>query len=358
MRDGFFNTPASSDLDTLPYPDKKTVTLGSFARKRFGVGNALDCDKSFLDLLSTHFLICNDKIKGKGEDSGLEVYTSDSGIMGVFDGCGGLGAKSCPAISGSTEAYLASRAVGGAVKQWFYSNAAAGGNWSQNELKAAIIANLEICQRFSGGTESKLKGSMVRPFPSTIATVRFKVSDKELVTEHIWAGDSRTYVLDKYGLAQVSVDDIRGEDAMSNLTRDGVLTNVISADKRFVLHHHTFIPKRPCIIFCATDGCFGYLSSPMEFEDRLLSSLVKASNVAEWQQQLSDDIFDRAGDDQTIALAAFGFDNFDELKRHYFDRYIAIHKIVWEFIQADQEKRQLLWEAYKPDYYRYTASEE
>lgn len=365
MSDSFFNTPTSNDLDALPCAGKKTVALGSSAPARTEVGSALgmdfftlDCNKSFLDLLSTHFLICNDKIKGKGEDSGFEAYTSDYGIIGAFDGCGGLGAKSCPAISDSTEAYLASRAVFGAVKQWFYSNASAGGIWSLDELKETIVEKLEVCQRHSGDTGPKLKGSMVRPFPSTIAMVRFKISDKKLVTEHIWAGDSRTYMLDKYGLAQISIDDIKGEDAMSNLTRDGALTNVISADKRFVLHHSMFIPKHPCIIFCATDGCFGYVSSPMEFEYMLLSSLVKSSSVAEWQQKLNDDIFDRSGDDQTIALAAFGFEDFEELKTYYIDRYNAIYKVVQKFEQADPEKRQLLWEAYKPNYYRHTANKE
>ena len=50
----------------------------------------MDGGKDFLELLSTHFLICNDKIIGNGEDCGYEAYTSEAGIMGAFDGCGGL----------------------------------------------------------------------------------------------------------------------------------------------------------------------------------------------------------------------------------------------------------------------------
>ncbi len=367
MSDSFFNTPTSDDLDVTLKAGEKAVAISSpVSDEQEGVSSpktevgfqTIDCNRDFLDLLSTHFLICNDKIKGKGEDSGFEAYTSEAGIIGAFDGCGGLGAKACPSISGSTEAYLASRAVYAAVKSWFYVNATSGYDWNTDQLKDLIVSRLEVCQGHSGETGPKLRGSMVRPFPSTIAMVTFRIVDAKLVTEHIWAGDSRTYVLDKYGLAQISVDDIKGEDAMSNLIRDGALTNVISADKRFVLHQTTFVPNHPCIIFCATDGCFGYVSTPMEFEYMLLSSLIKANNVAEWKERLDDDIFERSGDDQTIAIAAFGFDEFDELKAYYQDRYEAISKIVQKAEQADQEKRQSLWEAYKPNYYRHTASKE
>lgn len=315
----------------------------------------VDCNKDFLDLLSTHFLICNDKIKGKGEDSGFEAYTCEAGIMGAFDGCGGLGAKTCPAISGKTEAYLASRTVGAAVKQWFYSNSSAGYQWNIEELKIQIITKLELCQKQTADSGLRLRGSLVRPFPSTIAMITFRIVNGKLLTKHIWAGDSRTYVLDKNGLGQISNDDVKGEDAMSNLTRDGALTNVISVDKRFTLHSAEFIPEQPCIMFCATDGCFGYVSSPMEFEMMILAALVNATNVAEWQQLLSDDIMNRSGDDQTIAIAAFGFENFAELKSYYADRYLAISRIVEQFSNADPDEKQRLWEAYKPSYYRYAA---
>jgi len=141
---------------------------------------------------------------------------------------------------------------------------------------------------------------------------------------------------------------------MSNLSRDGALTNVVSADNRFNLHHSTFIPKRPCIIFCATDGCFGYVSSPMEFELMILSSLVSSNNVVEWKQKLANDMFDRSGDDQTIAVAAFGFETFEELKNNYLGRYHEIYQIVQKFEYADLETRQYLWEVYKPNYYRHS----
>lgn len=360
MNDNFFKRPVDADLNPRPVTSgKRPADNGSscdaVADDAFGTASAtLDCDTAFLDLLSTHYLICNENIKAKGEDSGFEAYTCEAGLIGAFDGCGGLGAKTCPSVSGKTEAYLASRAVGAAARQWFYSQAATGYQWNIDTLKNQILSNLKLCQQQTADSGSMLLGSMVRPFPSTIAAITFQIVNKKLVTQHIWAGDSRTYVLDKDGLGQISIDDIKGLDAMSNLTKDSPLTNVLSGDGRFQLHCVKFSPKHPCIMFCATDGCFGYLSSPMAFEWMILSTLVKAPNAAQWQQLLNDSIVSHAGDDQTLAVAAFGFDSFIELKKYYFDRYCVIERIVKEFDRTDPDSRQHLWETYKPNYYRYT----
>lgn len=364
VRNEFCNNSGTLGEDTIAAMSLKGTVFGNGnsddtsvvddSETKF-VFKTLDSGDKFLDLLSTHFLICNDKIKGNGEDSGLEFYTCEAGIIGAFDGCGGLGAKICPAISDKTEAYLASRSVGAAAKQWFSSCAATGYKWNLKALKEQIVSNLELCQNQAGNSTLKLRGSMVRPFPSTIAIVTFKIIDEKLLTQHIWAGDSRTYVLDRNGLGQISVDDIQGEDAMSNLTRDGALTNVISVDGQFELHSAEFIPKHPCIILCATDGSFGYVSSPMEFEMMLLAALERAENVAQWQLLLNDEISSRSGDDQTIAVAAFGFDDFSELKSYYADRYRSISKMVEKFESGDPDRKHRLWEVYKPNYYRYLA---
>jgi len=367
VNENFFNNPRASDLDSIPAVPRKGVADGAVCANKIIAAEVscaesefitLDCNKNFLELLSTHFLICNDKIKGNGEDCGFEAYTCEAGIMGAFDGCGGLGAKTCPSVSDKTEAYLASRAVGAAVKDWFSFSAANGYEWNVEALKEEIISKLELCQNQSADSSLRLRGSMVRPFPSTIAMITFRIENGKLITQHVWAGDSRTYVLDKNGLGQISCDDIKGEDAMSNLTRDGALTNVISVDKHFKLHSAKFTPKHPCIMFCATDGCFGYVSSPMEFEMMVLAALEKANNVVEWQQLLNDDIFNRSGDDQTIAIAVFGFESFNELKNYYANRHHVISRMVEKFYNEDPDKRQGLWETYKPNYYRYTAIEE
>lgn len=334
VKEGFFDIPKPDDIN---------------------MKNLSWANKSFLDLLSTHFLICNEKISEKGEDSGYEAFTTKAGVVGVFDGCGGLGSKVCSRISGKTEAYLASRAVCNAVRLWFYENVETGYGFEVETLKNKILENLSICQGQNDDGGLRLKGSLVRPFPSTVAMVAFKPKGAGIVSQHIWAGDSRTYVIDKDGLAQISKDDAKGGDAMANLSRDGALTNVISVDGRFVLHEIMLLINSPCIVLAATDGCFSYVTSPMEFEYIILSTLINSSNVNEWRKKLNQEISTRAGDDQTIAVASFGFDCFEDMKKFFRPQLDKVTKIVEEVDSSDEEKKNQLWKTYKPNYYRYQA---
>lgn len=314
--------------------------------------NAEPC-QNLLDLLSTHFLICTERVVGKGEDCGCELYRSEAGIIGVFDGCGGLGAGTCPNVKNMTEAYLASRAIGAAAKEWFEDNAVADHSWKARDLKALIIRNLSICEKNSGNAQTKFKGSLVRPFPSTLAMIVFENFGGKLKTNHIWAGDSRTYILDSNGLAQISIDDTYGGDALNNITNDGTLTNLVSLDGNFQLHSIELRLNKPCICFCSSDGCFAYLSSPMEYEYILISKLMSAKNIDEWECMLRDEFDSYSGDDQTFALAAFGFDNFGKLKEYYQKRYAEISRIFDKFSRSNDSDRQMIWNKYKNGYYRY-----
>lgn len=320
------------------------------ARKKARRSSAAD---SFLDFLSTHFLICTEKIPGKGEDAGFESFSSDAGVFAVFDGCGGLGSSACSNAQGKTEAYLASRATANAMRLWFLLESENGCPWNTEALKKLIMDNLSVVQTHAGQTGPRMRGSLVRPFPSTIAAVAAKMEGGRLTTTHIWAGDSRTYVLDANGLAQISADDIRGEDAMSNLKRDGALTNLLSSDNRFTLHTATFSPSLPCILFSATDGCFGYVPSPMHFERMILENLMNARSAADWEKRLGQEISSCAGDDQTLALSAYGFIAFEEMRQFFVNRYMYIRNVTDAFDAGDEAGRNALWAAYKPYYYRY-----
>lgn len=309
---------------------------------------------NFLNALSTHFLICKEKIDTKGEDSGFESYNHEAGIAAAFDGCGGLGARRCLAAGDKTEAYLASRSASDAARQWFDNNCTTELKWDTDELKELIDSNLDILKNKAGSEGPKLMGSMVRSFPTTMAAIVFYVDDGELISKHIWAGDSRTYILEESGLAQISKDDIMGEDAMTNLMRDGALTNVISADKKYTLGSTTFIPEEPCLMFSSSDGCFGYVPSPMHFEYMILKHLVDSESVDEWKDSLAEDINERAGDDQTLALAAFGFESFQIMRQYYVPRLEELSGLIQKFDELDDEDDKLsLWETYKPNYYRY-----
>ena len=306
---------------------------------------------NFIDILSTHFLICQEMIEGKGEDSGFEEYNEAAGISCVCDGCGGLGALSYPMAENKTGAYLASRITGGAVKAWFDDSIERNCVFDVQSLKQMIFVWLKSCESRSGSSGLKMKGSMIRSFPTTLACIAAYEQSEGIMTKHIWAGDSRTFYLTQKGLQQISEDDIEGEDALSNISNDGVLTNVVTADGKFELHEKDILINEPCILFAATDGCFGYLSSPMMFEYLLLDALYKADNVESWKNNIRSFIGEFSEDDYTISLMAFGYDSFEAMKQTYMDRHDYIGNIAVAFETASDQERKQLWQIYRDVYY-------
>lgn len=321
-------------------------------------GGFLNSKLSFLEQLSTHLYICTEKIENKGEDSAYEYYCEAGGVLGVFDGCGGLGSKACPDLQGKTQAYIAARTISGAVRLWYQDCLNAGINGDADSLKEYMDSYLSQGERFSGDTGFKLKGSLVRPFPSTVAMVTLWKTSNSIISRHFWAGDSRTFLLDETGLCQISVDDIKGGDALSNLTSDGSLTNVASADGNYVLHSRDIEINRPCLVLASSDGCFGYVSSPMAFEWMILHCLMAAQNVDEWNTFLKNMISEVSGDDQSLTLAAFGFDSFDDIKKFFAQEYQRVYGIVKSFEVADEASQLRIWDDYKINYYRFVEIKE
>ena len=89
-----------------------------------------------------------------------------------------------------------SRITGGAVKNWFDDSIERDCVFDVQSLKQMIFTWLKSCEARSGSTGIKMKGSMIRPFPTTLAcTVAYKQRNR-IVTKHIWAGDSRTFFPD------------------------------------------------------------------------------------------------------------------------------------------------------------------
>ena len=161
------------------------------------------------------------------------------------------------------------------------------------------------------------------------------------------------YLLDADGLAQLTEDDLGGVDAMQNLTRDAALTNVISLSKDFSLHSAQLSMGRPGLLFAATDGCFGYLSTPMEFEYLLLKTLQEAQNAVSWEKALVQEIGEVAGDDYTISGLAMGFGSFENLKRQLSARTALVYRTyIHGLDNCSREEKQKLWEHYRVHYQR------
>ena len=214
------------------------------------------------------FCLTREKVSGKGEDSFFFDIDREKGIIGVFDGSGGSGAKVYPFFEGHSGAYVASRVLAEVSRRWFSALPddlrACFGSKEVKKLKRWIDRYLKACSELGSG-KSMLKGNLMKEFPSTLSLVLIAPwKSNALVTEFIWAGDSRGYILDSSGLHQVTVDDIANTDALENLSEDAPMKNVISASHPYVLNRRTGIEQLPALIISATDGCFGYLRSPME----------------------------------------------------------------------------------------------
>lgn len=290
--------------------------------------------------------VYKEKMPGNGEDAYLYRVNDRAAIIGVFDGCGGAGAKRYARLQNKTGAYAASRIVSGAVGDWF----AAGGN---KPLKQHLRETLQCCYD-AVAESSRLVSPMIKIFPTTAAFAVCRRTAEAVAVDWYWAGDSRVYLLNRNGLAQLSKDDLTVPDAMENLYDDGVMTNRISASEDFNIHHSHMILKEPGVVLTATDGCFGYVSTPMEFEYMLLSSLVESKNVEQWQQKLIEQFGKVAGDDFTLCALALGFGTFERLKKELWPRGKYLYADYIQDLQhKTQEDKTQLWNRYAPTYYRF-----
>lgn len=296
----------------------------------------------------------------QGEDSFCRCFCENAGLIGVFDGCGGLGATRHREYEDKTEAYMASRICSGAFFDAFQALFSASDLVAADSFRALAAQNckqiLTSCVPQSGSAPRVL-GNMVKTFPTTAAAALIQRLDKGYEIDAIWAGDSRVYLLNGEGLAQLTLDDSTVPDPMESIYEDGILRNILCADKAPKLQGNRVVVKEPFLVFAATDGCFGYFSTPMEFEGILLGTLEKARSIAEWEDGIGEEIRRVAGDDYTLVMAAYGFGSFDEVKksaaqrlRYLCDTYL---RYTAQLPLGERAPRQELWGRYAPNYLRY-----
>lgn len=304
---------------------------------------------------------CRDMIPEHGEDSYCYSFCDTAGMLGVFDGCGGAGARKHEFYSGKTEAYIASRLCAGSFYDSFRANfpcTLPPEEISQEIFTPNAIQALTDYKPPKDETGFRITGSMVRTLPTTAAVALIQQADAgELLVSAIWAGDSRVFILNAQGLAQLTVDDTTVPDPMENIYEDGILKNVFCIDREVCVHCRTIRVKPPFAVLSATDGCFGYVSTPMEFEGILINTLLNADSSAEWETKLAEMIGASAGDDHTMCLASFGYNSFNSLQRSLSRRYAHILKKYLNPVSKlpvdDRQSRYALWDQYQADYMRY-----
>jgi serine/threonine protein phosphatase PrpC len=324
------------------------------------------------------------KIPDQGEDSDPILRDGpDLGLLGVFDGMGGAGGTVYETPEGRrTGAYLASRIARDVVEQrmldllepdWHLNGKAAARNL-QHSVQQALKQRLQELNP----APSSLRSRLIRALPTTMALVALQRTQPGGPTwaGHVfWAGDSRAYVFESRGVSQLSTDDLRDPgDALANLRRDSVVSNALSADTEFHINYRRVELRSPFLVVCATDGCFGYVRTPMHFEYLVLSHLLNARNTEGWSSALQAEIAAVTGDDAAMSTLGVGAD-LEEFQELFAPR---VAELASDFIEpldelsdavtrAEQELRALRsrqldemaerWNRYKSEYERYLRPE-
>lgn len=302
--------------------------------------------------------ICKERIPNAGEDSYFYKTENEMALISVFDGCGGAGGKEYAALGGKTGAYIASRAVSGAVCNWAKSLediSTLDEEYLRETLSESINLALDTCKAHCGSTGvARMKGSMAKDFPTTAAIALCTGEENSIKATLFWAGDSRIYTLDSEGLSQLTDDDVDGIDAFENISADGVLTNVISASSGYTIHSRKLDLPTPCVLFSATDGCFGYIQTPMQFEYLLLECLYASNSLNEWETQLNNRFAEIAGDDYSFVAVLYGYGSFEQLKKSFLDREEYMYRTYIEPLRYTDDKTVIaLWRQYSSGYYRH-----
>jgi serine/threonine protein phosphatase PrpC len=320
------------------------------------------------------------KVLDHGEDSDPILRDGpDLGLLAVFDGMGGAGGTVYETPDGPRSgAYLASRIARDVVEQrmlqllvpdWNLKGQAAA-----EDLRRSVQEALQERLTELKAPKSGLRSRLLRALPTTMAVIalqRTHRSGSKWLCHVFWAGDSRAYVFEPGGARQLMVDDLREpSDAMANLRRDSVVSNAMSADTDFTVNYRRVELEAPFLLVCATDGCFGYVPSPMHFEHLVLAPLTTTRTVEAWSEAVQREIAAVTGDDAAMSLMGVGAD-LRELRSLYAPRVAELKQQFTEPIdelgeavrRAEQQlvalrQRQLdetqqLWTRYKTGYERY-----
>lgn len=285
-------------------------------------------------------------LPAEGEDSFTLCSDQRGALLCVADGCGGLGSRRYEALGNRTGAFVASRLVTRAFSNWAGERRSMPLTPEEGQaLKRELESDLDgILSGFGGkhcptGEGNRIVGSMQRRLPTTLCAA---LTEEGGATWRdvcfLWAGDSRGYVLDENGLHQCTRDHLRGSpDAFDSLYRDVPLGRFLSADQPSSLSLRRLRASLPCVILVATDGAFGCLRTPMEFEMLLLNTLHSATSWESWQRKLTNQLKKLAHDDATLLWQPCGFQDFNALKLRLAPRRELLQK---RFITPVRRKRQ------------------
>lgn len=320
------------------------------------------------------------KVPDHGEDSDPILRDGpDLALLAVFDGMGGAGGTVYETEDGPRSgAYLASRIARDVVERRMLDLLVP--DWNLNGVAAAEDLRRSVQEALKRrlmelkAPPSRLRSKLLRGLPTTLTVLALQRATRTGSTWlcHVfWAGDSRGYVLEPDGAHQLTVDDLReSNDAMANLRNDSVVSNAVSADTEFHVNYRLVRLEAPFVVLCATDGCFGYLPTPMHFERLMLAPLAQVHTVDAWSRAIQTDVAAVTGDDAAMSVVSVGAD-MNELRSLFAPRLTELEtqftgpvdEMGRSVQRAEDEldaqrRRQLaetqqLWARYQPNYERY-----
>ncbi|MFE0024489.1 protein phosphatase 2C domain-containing protein [Amycolatopsis sp. NPDC059021] len=258
------------------------------------------------------------QLPGYGEDAEpllLHHVPTGEGLIGAFDGAGGAGAAMAyrsPQGKRRSGAWVGARVARAEVQKWFHTVARGQGPYDVELLRRHLHATLA---QWRSPTRSKIVGTMRRELPTTMAAVLYRPRGSVVDCQVLWAGDSRAYVLaHNTGLHPLSRDHTVETDALEQLLQDPPMTNVICADRHFEIETRQVALDLPTVLVCATDGFFGYVATPAQFEWHLLNTLQQADNGLDWAKRLAGRVVSYSADDASLSLVASGYRDFRTLR--------------------------------------------
>lgn len=268
--------------------------------------------------------VWTERVPGRGEDAEPFVsyhHDSDQGVLAVFDGSGGAGAAPVWQTSGGesrTGAWVGARVARLATDAWFHDVAVEGEPPEPETLRDYLRYFLDHAPQ----RRSKISGTMRRQLPTTLAAVHYRLlrvqKEVQLELRALWAGDSRAYVLRPgSGLQVLTRDHTQESDALALLRSDPPMTNLVCADREFEIDGQRLTHPLPCVLVTATDGFFGYVHTPADFETLLLRTLGQAATVEEWADLIRREVQAYTADDASLAVVALGYRGFTDLRAQF-----------------------------------------
>ena len=300
--------------------------------------------------------IVHKPLKEKGEDAfAYHFEKAELHSQAVFDGCGGAGSWQYAEYKNATGAYVAAQSMARAYLDWFRTVTPAG---LSDAVKIGesfhAIAQQVLSTLKRQCAPMKISGSMVKSFPCTASIALIAPERDYLSVTALNVGDSRVYFLaPQTGLVQLTVDDSEGDpDPMESLRDSAPLSDMLNADRPFRIKCRQIRLNCPCAVITATDGVFGYVRSPMDFEFMLLDALMRSGCFAEFESIFKESVVKVTGDDSTCIMSFYGWGSFENVKKMLSQRYDYVLSIVRKLdaaMKAGTGDRVVdeVWQAYR-----------